>query len=86
MSFPKAAGSIARRALVLVCLLGALAPFTAHATNTFVVAVYNLENWLMMERTGGTNSGKPVASREAVVSVLTGIRPDVLGVVEIGTT
>jgi len=55
-------------------------------TNTFTVATYNVENWVLMQRRSVTNAPKPVAEREAVVNVLAGIQPDVLGVEELGTT
>lgn len=55
------------------------------ATNTFTVAAYNVENWLSMEREGYPNEPKPEESRDKAVSILAGIRPDVLGVAEIGT-
>jgi endonuclease/exonuclease/phosphatase family metal-dependent hydrolase len=56
------------------------------ATNTFTIATYNVENWLAMDRHGVTNAPKPVAERDAVAKVLAGIRPDVLGLEEMGTT
>jgi endonuclease/exonuclease/phosphatase family metal-dependent hydrolase len=55
-------------------------------TNTFTVATYNLQNWLLMERKGVTNAPKPATEREAVVNVLDTVKPDVLGVEEMGTT
>jgi endonuclease/exonuclease/phosphatase family metal-dependent hydrolase len=63
-------------------------PVTADqpATNSYTIAAYNLENWLEMERHSVTNAPKPEAERNAVAKVLAGIRPDVLGVAEIGTT
>lgn len=76
--------SNAHRLIVLASLL--LAGCCSADTNTFTVAAYNLENWLLMERHGHTNSPKPVAEREAVTKVLAGIRPDVLGVEEMGST
>lgn len=54
-------------------------------TNTFTVAAYNVENWLLMDRDGYPNEPKPEESRDKVASILAGIRPDVLGVAEIGT-
>ncbi len=76
--------SNAHRLILLVSLL--LAGCCFADTNTFTVATYNLENWLLMERRGGTNSPKPVAERNAVTKVLAGIQPDVLGVEEMGST
>lgn len=53
---------------------------------TFRVATYNLENWLRMERGGRPDQPKPADSREAVWTILAEIRPDVLGLQEVGTT
>lgn len=54
-------------------------------TNTFTVAVYNVQNWLRMERWGKPDQPKPYSQKEAVWSVIESIRPDVLGLSEIGT-
>ena len=58
--------------------------FAAAPTNTFVVASYNVENWLLMTRSGKPNLPKPAEEKAAVFDVLASIRPDVLGVVELG--
>lgn len=54
----------------------------------FVVAYYNLENYLPMSRVVDgrrvENAPKPEAEISALVSMLKRIRPDILGVVEIG--
>lgn len=70
-------------ALIFLLTAGALA---AAPTNTFVVAAYNVENWVLMERDGQPNQPKPESEKAAVVDVLATIQPDVLGVVELGTT
>jgi len=62
----------------------AIVSSAADSTNTFTVATYNVENWLSMERGSQTNAPKPVAARDAVALVLGTVRPDVLGVVEVG--
>lgn len=54
-------------------------------TNTFTVAAYNVQNWLRMERWGKPDMPKPYTQKEAVWSVIESVRPDVLGLSEIGT-
>jgi endonuclease/exonuclease/phosphatase family metal-dependent hydrolase len=71
--------------LFLLPLLVAFAVADEPVSNTFTIAAYNVENWLEMDRHGLTNAPKPVAERDAVAKVLAGIRPDVLGVEEMGT-
>lgn len=56
----------------------------APSTNTFTVAAYNIENWNEIERSGRPNQPKPASEKEAVWKVLTRVRPDVLGVEEMG--
>lgn len=75
-----------RRHLLFLLLLVAAARADQPAPGTFTVAAYNLENWVLMERHGVSNAPKPEVEREAVVSVLTGVKPDVLGIEEMGTT
>ncbi len=69
--------------LIFLLATGALG---AAATNTFVVAAYNVENWVLMERDGLPDQSKPDAEKTAVADVLAAVRPDVLGLEEIGTT
>lgn len=71
--------------LLHVLLLAAVSLY-ARPTNTFVVACYNVENWLLMERDGKPDRPKPDEEKDAVFAVLDSIRPDVLGLVEIGTS
>jgi endonuclease/exonuclease/phosphatase family metal-dependent hydrolase len=76
--------------LTTACLLSTLlatlaAPVFAQSTDTFTVAAYNVENWLLMERDGQKDQPKPAAEREAVSRVIAQVRPDVLGVEEMGT-
>ncbi|MBL9133435.1 MAG: endonuclease/exonuclease/phosphatase family protein [Verrucomicrobiaceae bacterium] len=57
-----------------------------------VFCSYNVKNWLTMDRFDMetkkmlTATGKPEAEKERVVSILAAIKPDVLGVCEIGTS
>ena len=81
------------RTLNTACLFIAVINFlsvsglAAHApdTNTFVVAAYNVENWLSMDRHGKSDQPKPQAEKDALFQVVAQIRPDVLGVEEMGT-
>ena len=63
---------------------GAATP-RAEPTNSFVVATYNVENWLSMSRRGHDNQPKPSSQREIVWHVLETVRADVLALEEIGT-
>jgi endonuclease/exonuclease/phosphatase family metal-dependent hydrolase len=63
----------------------AVAAFATESTNTFTVAAYNVENWVLMERNGKADQPKPPAEKEAVFKILAQVRPDVLGVEEMGT-
>lgn len=57
--------------------------------NAVVFCSYNLKNWLLMDRTfgskGGPLKGKPEKEKAAVIAILGQIKPDVLGVCEIGS-
>lgn len=68
-------------------LLAILFPFVLRAGEV-VVASYNLENYLRMERRVDgkkvLDAPKPAEEVEAVVEVLREIQPDVLGLVEMG--
>lgn len=75
------------RILLYACLLFALiAPVQGEPVT---VAVYNLENWLTMDRyvDGKRVKGqpKPLEEKRAVVEILAKIEPDIIGIVEIGT-
>ena len=52
------------------------------------IATYNVENYLTMpRRVGGhfrTSAGKPESEKQAVVRMIAEVRPDVLGLMEIG--
>lgn len=74
-------------ASLIIATLLAVAPvaLAQQPTNTFVVAAYNVENWLLMRREGKDNQPKPQAEKDYVWSVLASVRPDVLGLEEMGT-
>ena len=80
--------------LMTACLWLALAALLTPArlaaqssdTNTFVVAAYNVENWLSMDRHNKANQPKPQAEKDALFQVVAQVRPDVLAVEEMGTT
>ncbi len=54
-------------------------------TNTFLVATYNVRNWLAMTRWGRPDQPKPHGEKMAVVRYLAAIRPDVLALQEVGS-
>jgi endonuclease/exonuclease/phosphatase family metal-dependent hydrolase len=71
---------------VLLAAVFAASPLHAQSTGKFIVAAFNVENWNEIERGHKPNQPKPQAEKDAVVSVITTIRPDVLGIEEMGTT
>ncbi len=76
-----------RRLLALALVLALAASTAAAATTTaFVVAAYNLDNWILMTRHRRPDQPKPAEEKDAVVNVLATIHPDVLGLAEMGTT
>lgn len=50
----------------------------------FTFMAYNLKNWLVMER-GGSEKPKPEREVKAVLDMILDVKPDILGVCEIGT-
>ena len=58
---------------------------SAQTNVTFVVGAFNVENWNSIERHGQLNQPKPQAEKEAVISVIAHLHPDVLGLAEMGT-
>jgi endonuclease/exonuclease/phosphatase family metal-dependent hydrolase len=72
----------------LLAQVPAPAPAEANPPDIRVVA-YNLRNWLRMERRLAgevvADAPKPESERTVAVRILTDLRPDVLGVCEIGT-
>jgi endonuclease/exonuclease/phosphatase family metal-dependent hydrolase len=86
-SRPRFRGGRLMLALAL-CWLGTAARLLVADADAerFVVCAYNVENWLTMDRRGQPGQPKPEEEREAVAAILGSIRPDVLGVSEIGTT
>lgn len=76
---------------VFFCLLLALNPPLrgAEADGPVVFCSYNLKNWLLSPRPGDAAEAppqpKPEKEKAKVISTLTEIRPDILGVCEIGS-
>lgn len=76
--------------LILACALAAAWSFSpARAAEPFTVLVYNVANWLVTDR---FVDGRPVESapkpddeKEAVVGIIAGRKPAIVGVVEMGT-
>jgi endonuclease/exonuclease/phosphatase family metal-dependent hydrolase len=66
---------------VLIVLAGSL---WAQTNSTFIIGAYNVENWNSIERNKKPNQPKPQDDKEAVVTVITSVRPDVLGIEEMG--
>lgn len=66
-------------------------PATRHAETAEPLrfVAYNLRNWLSMDRDAnhrpGDDTGKPEEEKQAAVALLAQVRPDALGVSEIGT-
>jgi endonuclease/exonuclease/phosphatase family metal-dependent hydrolase len=73
-------------AFLSFCLLVVLSTASAAPTNTFIVAAYNIENWNSIERRGQPNQPKPKREKDAVISIIATVRPDVLGLEEMGQT
>ncbi len=81
------ATAVSRLNTQLWVLFFALAlPVAAQPTNTFVIASYNVANWNLIERNRQPNQPKPDDEKQAVWRVVQSIQPDVLGVMEMGTT
>jgi endonuclease/exonuclease/phosphatase family metal-dependent hydrolase len=57
----------------------------AQTNSTFVIGTYNVENWNSIERNKKPDQPKPQNEKEAVVAVITSVRPDVLGIEEMGS-
>jgi len=64
-------------------------PATPEAVGSLRFVGYNLENWLTMERTANgkvqSSRPKPESEKQAVVAMVARVKPDILGVCEIGT-
>lgn len=71
----------------LVVALFCLMP-TSRADEAVTVCSYNLKNWLIMDRFNGRevvkSSPKPESEKALIVEILTVLKPDILGVCEIG--
>ena len=85
-------GSIPRRAVVLILLVASALSWqsseAAEPGGEIRVASYNVENYVTMaRRIDGrirVNAGKPEGEKEAVVRMIASVRPDILGLMEIG--
>lgn len=82
---------IVKSAVFLLSLFGALggAPsIHAQADQRVILCGYNVRNWLTMDRFDGRRTvaaaPKPESERKQVLATLLAIRPDILGVCEIG--
>lgn len=86
MTFRRLTGAIVACSATLVTSLTAAQP---SPPPPITVAAYNVENWLPMGRTVDgkrqDNASKPEEEKAAVVDVITGIAPDIIGIVEIGS-
>lgn len=65
-------------------------PAPLAASRPFRFVVYNVQNWLTMERFDADRKplgsiAKPEAERDAAVSILADLKPDLIGLCEIGT-
>ncbi len=73
---------------VVFCFLSCVSSLHAEETNGFRIASYNVENYITMpRRIDGklrAKAGKPESERDAVVRMVGSIRPDVLGLQEMG--
>jgi len=73
---------------IVFCFFSSTGPLHAEGTNGFRIASYNVENYITMpRRVDGklrAKAGKPESERDAVVRMIGLIRPDVLGLEEIG--
>lgn len=68
----------------LLCL--SVACSTAQTNRTFTVAAYNVANWNTIDRRSNVPEPKPQAEKDSVVEVIAAVRPDVIGLEEMGTT
>jgi len=73
---------------IVFCFLSYIGSLHAEGTNGFRIASYNLENYITMpRRIDGqlrAKAGKPESERDTVVRMIGSIRPDVLGLEEMG--
>jgi endonuclease/exonuclease/phosphatase family metal-dependent hydrolase len=80
-----------RRTLGFAVLLSLVAAgaSVAQETGPVVVCAYNLKNWLLQKPPGAADGdpliGKPEKEKSRVVAFLKEIRPNILGICEIGT-
>ena len=73
---------------IVFCFSGFVGSLHAEGSNGFRIASYNVENYITMpRRIDGKlreKAGKPETERDAVVRMIGSIRPDVLGLEEMG--
>lgn len=75
-----------RRVLGPAVFFALAALLSAAESQRLTFCSYNLKNWLTMERSiGKPPTPKPEGERAQVVKMLAAIRPDILGICEIGT-
>ncbi len=67
-----------------LCLLALLLASGAAAAETFTVASYNVENYL--EAKSGTRDAKSPEAKAKIVSIISSMKPDVIGLQEMGST
>ncbi len=72
--------------IVAAFVLAGARVFAAASNDTFTVAAYNVENWNSIERHGQSNQPKPASEKTSVWKILAQVRPDVLGIEEMGQT
>jgi hypothetical protein len=87
LAFGGIMGTIGKLTTVFsIAALVAVSSLAAQSTNTFTVAAYNIENWVLMDRNGKPDQPKPTSKKEAVFGIVAKVRPDVLSVEEMGMT
>jgi uncharacterized membrane protein len=77
------------RLVATISLASAAFSFADEPPQKLVFCAYNVKNWLHMDRFNQSRvekaAPKPESEKAAVVSTLVSIRPDVIGLSEIGT-
>ena len=76
---------------IFLLFLGAVFAKEPETPSSAVFCAYNVKNWLVMDRYDPekkkflTSAAKPESEKERVVGILVEIKPDVLGVCEVGS-
>ncbi|HVE16008.1 MAG TPA: endonuclease/exonuclease/phosphatase family protein [Chthoniobacterales bacterium] len=72
-----------------ITIAAALLPFPHAVAEPIVVMSYNVENWLTTDRYIGSkhvpSAPKPESEKNAVADIIASHRPDILGVIEMGS-